>query len=141
MKIYLDSNVFIYAILDRGQFGDNARSVLRIMEEGKFSGVTSFTSFEETLFVVFREKGRIDALRAGKAFLALHNIEEFGFSKESMLIAIDCMEKQGLLPRDAMHLAAMRSKGINFILSEDKDFDSIEGVKRYTLASFLKKVS
>ena len=56
MKFYLDSNVFIYAILDRGEKGETAGKILEAMQSEKFSGVTSQITFEEIVFVVWKEK-------------------------------------------------------------------------------------
>jgi len=141
MKVYLDSNIFIYAAINSEKMGDNARQILQFMEEGRFSGATSFTAFEELLFVIFKERGKETAVEAGKAFLLLNNLELINFSKESMLCALDGISNYKLRPRDAMHLAAIKSKSIPYILSEDSDFDSIQGIKRYGLAGLLKKMS
>lgn len=39
-----------------------------------------------------------------------------------------------LLPRDALHLAAMQKCGCFDLVSHDADFDSVPSVRRYTLA-------
>jgi predicted nucleic acid-binding protein len=41
----------------------------------------------------------------------------------------------GLRPSDAIHIGAMRSNGIKLIVSEDEDFDKVEGVKRIWIGS------
>ena len=139
MKVYLDSNIFIYAVLDTGAHGENARHVLHLMEEEKFEGVTGFTTFEELVFVVLREKGMSLAIDAGKAFLLLNNLEFAPFAKESMLVALEFMNEYKLKPRDAMHLAAMKSKKVLYLLTEDSDFNVVRGIKKYSMKSFLAK--
>ncbi len=49
--------------------------------------------------------------------------EDYGVMKEIML-------KYNLKPSDALHLASMKKRGIEFIVSEDPDFDRIEWITR-----------
>ncbi|MEZ4730798.1 MAG: type II toxin-antitoxin system VapC family toxin [Caldilineaceae bacterium] len=38
-----------------------------------------------------------------------------------------------LLPRDALHLSVMQRLGCTNLISEDSDFDTVDGVNRFTL--------
>jgi predicted nucleic acid-binding protein len=38
--------------------------------------------------------------------------------------------KYGLKPSDAIHLATMEKAGISNIVSEDREFDRVKGIKR-----------
>jgi predicted nucleic acid-binding protein len=40
------------------------------------------------------------------------------------------MEKYDLSPRDAFHISIMKEGKIASIVSDDEDFDKVEGVKR-----------
>ncbi|MEK6973865.1 MAG: type II toxin-antitoxin system VapC family toxin [Nanoarchaeota archaeon] len=46
---------------------------------------------------------------------------------------MDFIEKYGLKPRDAFHLAIMENFNIKEIVSDDSDFDKIKGIKRIKL--------
>ncbi|MCD6469265.1 type II toxin-antitoxin system VapC family toxin [Candidatus Bathyarchaeota archaeon] len=52
-------------------------------------------------------------------------------------ITYECLKKTvvqyGLKPSDAIHLCAMKARGINLIVSEDREFDKIQGIKRIWL--------
>lgn len=139
MNYYLDSNIFIYAILDTGEKGGLAGKILNSMQDGKFKGMTSHISFEETVFVVWKEKGKKQAISAGENLLSLHNLEIINSSREIMAETIECIKETGLKPRDSMHLAAMKSKSITEMLTEDTDFQKAKSIIKYTIMEFLKK--
>ena len=46
------------------------------------------------------------------------------------------LKKPDLSPRDAVHVATMRSAGIRRILSTDRHFDGLEGIERIDPARF-----
>jgi len=50
-----------------------------------------------------------------------------------MNVFFNVLTKYRLKPSDAIHVAVMRTHNIKVIISEDDDFDSIEGIKRVWL--------
>ena len=141
MKFYLDSNVFIYAILDRGEKGETAGKILEAMQSEKFSGVTSQITFEEIVFVVWKEKGKDNAIEAGKSFLELNNLEIIAIDRRTDFIGLEVMKETGLRPRDALHLASMEIAGLPEMVTEDSDFQKIGEIKKYSLKEFLRKIT
>jgi len=141
LKFYLDSNVFIYAILDRGEKGEAAGKILDAMENEKFSGATSQITFEEIVFVVWKEKGKDNAIEAGKSFLELNNLEIISVERRTDFLGLEVMKETGLKPRDALHLASMELADLTEMVTEDSDFQKIGEIKKYTLKEFLRKIS
>jgi predicted nucleic acid-binding protein len=47
--------------------------------------------------------------------------------------------KYGLKPSDAIHLATMEKAGISNIVSEDREFDKVRGIKRIWITSSAEK--
>ena len=60
-----------------------------------------------------------------KPYATILSIGEEEFNQASRI-----MKDYGLKPSDAIHVGVMKTNGIELIVSEDKDFDKIEGVKR-----------
>jgi predicted nucleic acid-binding protein len=48
--------------------------------------------------------------------------EEYNHAVEAM--------KEGLRPSKVIHIGAMRSNGVELIITEDSDFDRVKGIKR-----------
>jgi predicted nucleic acid-binding protein len=67
-KVYLDTNLFIYALEEVEPWVGVARRVLAALDEGTCSGVTSELSVAECL-VKPLELGRVDLVRTYQAFL------------------------------------------------------------------------
>lgn len=140
MNYYLDSNVFIYAILDTGEKGELAEKILALMQNGEFRGITSHIAFEEILFVVWKEKGKENAIIAGDNLLSMPNLEIINSSREIMGNTLQAIKETGLKPMDSMHLAAMKSKSLEEMLTEDRDFQKAKSIRKYTLKEFLRKI-
>ncbi|HLD05444.1 MAG TPA: type II toxin-antitoxin system VapC family toxin [Candidatus Nanoarchaeia archaeon] len=134
MVMYIDANIFILAILDRGIKGDRARSFIQEVRLNKREAFTSSLTYDEVVWVVRGEQGREFALKAGKVFLNLRNLVLLEANREIVSLAQSLMEKGSLDPRDAIHaVTAMRNK-ISTILSEDRAFDKVSELKRVSLA-------
>src|SRR3989344_1261660 len=127
---YIDSNVFIYAALNRGETGMKARSLLQKIKTSGLNFSTSALTFDEVFWKVFRERSREDALNATKTLLLVSEIRFIPVDLQVLFLTQSLLQKYRLDPRDAIHLACARSKNIKNIISDDKDFDKIEGIKR-----------
>jgi len=51
---------------------------------------------------------------------------------------VDILEGPKLYPRDAIHIASMKTRGIDPIISQDTDFDGIHGIERIDPADMFK---
>ncbi|MBI5553228.1 MAG: type II toxin-antitoxin system VapC family toxin [Candidatus Diapherotrites archaeon] len=134
--IYIDANVFVYAILDSAKTGNAARKIIGAIQEGKTSAGTSALTFDEIVFVVRKNRGGEAALTAGETFIRMNNLRIFPTDRETITRAIEQIRKYGLHPRDAIHLATMEQHQLTEIISEDRDFEKITKIKRTTLSEF-----
>ncbi|MHA1617050.1 MAG: type II toxin-antitoxin system VapC family toxin [Candidatus Njordarchaeales archaeon] len=48
---------------------------------------------------------------------------------------LSVLSKYGLKPSDAIHVAAMKNNNVSIIISEDDDFDKVEGIRRIWLST------
>lgn len=135
MTVYLDSNVFIFAVLYNDERAEKARTILRKISLGELKAVTASLTIDEVVWKVLREKRDRDlAIRAGLKILDFENIEIMDVGGRTLRIALKFMEVYPTLhPRDAIHLATALVAGVQTIVSDDADFDPIKEIKRKPL--------
>jgi predicted nucleic acid-binding protein len=134
--IYLDSNVFLNAILNLEEEGEKARNIVQKLQEGKMAAATSALSFDEVFWIVKKHRNYDMALKAVKAFLEIPNLTFLDVNDEILWSAYNLAKRYRLNPRDVIHLACALNHGIFTIVSEDKDFDKVKEIKRKSLLDF-----
>jgi len=135
--VYLDSNVFVYAVThDQARSGKAKRaiSILRDVEDGKTRGVTSLLTWDELAWVVWRLEGREAGIRAGAAFLKLQNLSLLTVGLPVMLRAQELVDRYQLKPRDAIHVSTALTAGEREIISEDAEPDVVREIIRRPLS-------
>lgn len=131
---YLDSNVFIYALLYDGKKAEQAKNLLSEMVRGNCSCVTSSLALDEIIWVMMRESCREKGLQIGGDILHLPNLKILDVTKEHILSSISFMQKYpSLKPRDAIHLAVSTAAGVYSFVTDDSDFDCISEITRISL--------
>jgi predicted nucleic acid-binding protein len=136
VDLYLDSNVFLFAALDTGKTGDDAKALLKRVSDGSIKAAISPLVLDEVMWGVQKIMGREYSNRYVAGIIST----PFTW----LDIAFSCVEiarsyyKQGLNPRDAFHAAVMTDYGINVIVSEDAHFDKIKDLKRISIKEAFK---
>jgi len=138
--LYIDSNIFIFASMDKGKLGENSRTIIKLINEQKISCAASFLILDEVMWILKKNVGREDAIKIAKAMLSMP-IKWIEVDKLVVIKMINIFEKTKLDPRDAIHIASMKTLGLSSIVSEDNDFDKIDGIKRVTVSEFIEKYS
>ncbi len=123
--IYVDANFFIYAA---GQ-GENASSFRRFISEKIPEISTSYLTIDEVAWAIMKASSAQEAAEFCSWMLEC-GVNFLGVDREIAVEALSIMRIVRLKPRDALHAATMRAHGIETIVSEDKDFDKLPGVKR-----------
>ncbi len=141
MKVYLDANVFIYAATDTGRSGICAVQILEAVQAGKVHALTSVLTLDEITFVVKKLRDLPTAITLGKSFLQLNNLEIAPATIETAAVALEAMEQYSFLPRDALHYATARMHTASVIVTEDQDFNKIQGLKRFSIKEFASHIS
>jgi len=127
--MYLDANFFVIARQWIDEKGAHARGILRQIANGR-RAVTSVLALDEVMWV-FRKQDQNDKVRQViEDIYATPNLEVKEAPSLVPLRALDFMERHKLKPRDAFHLAIMEHFNEREIVTDDKDFDKIPGVKR-----------
>ena len=128
--LYLDANFFIFALLDTTQKGLRAREIHRSIAKGKEKALTSPLAIDEVMWVLVKA-GKRHLLRAAfEDVYTTPNLNVAAISPTTPLTALSLIEQYDLKPRDAFHAAAMKENKLTQIVTDDKDFDRVERIKR-----------
>lgn len=129
-RLFIDSNVFLYAIGAPSPYRESCRAVLVAAGEGDLDAVTSSEVLQELLQVRSRRLGMADATSAVRQASALVS-DVLPVTSADVLDACDLLERLPLLQaRDALHVAVMRTAGISRLVSVDQGFDVVPGIER-----------
>lgn len=128
--IYLDANFFLFAILDVTHKGDNARKIQESILKGKQFAETSALTLDEIMWVLIKNKKSHMLRTVVEGIYSMPNLEITAVSSTVPMVALELIEKNDLSPRDAFHIAIMKEAKITSIVSDDEDFDDLEGIKR-----------
>lgn len=136
--VYIDANVLVISLLDLSPRGDSARELMGLIDGGSVEAVTSSLTLDEVMWT-FIKSGRKDSLTKAVSGFYESNVRVVPVSSQAPLNACGIIDEYGLDPRDAIHAAVMRENRMTEILSEDKHFDKVGWMKRYSIEGFIKK--
>lgn len=128
--VFLDANVFLYAAGRAHSYREPCRRVLRRVERGALPANTSVEVVQELLYVLWRRGMARQGTQLARNVMDLFP-EMLPQTRSDLREACDLLDRHsGLTPRDAVHVATMRSHGIETIISADVHFDEVEGIQR-----------
>jgi len=135
--VYLDANIFVFAALAKDALGDASRRILANLRG--LDAKTCCLTIDELAWVVLRRVDNATAVKACKAVLALRDLDIVSVEYGDAWNMVESMEKIGLRPRDAVHLAVMKRLGEKTIITEDTHFEAAK-VKRISIKTFAKSL-
>lgn len=133
--VYLDSNVFLFAVLYDDAKGVACREVLRRVASGETRAVTSVLTWDEFVYVLQRLQGREVAMGQGRRLLRYPNLRLVPADMEAIARAQGLVEGTRLRPRDALHAATALIEQATEFVSDDGDFDGVPGITRVPLTA------
>ncbi len=152
-NVYLDTMI-LYSNLR--MTNSDVASLFQRIEDGLLQAFTASLTFDELayrlLLGLIRDKygkSPLDRLRQAQNMM----IDEFYPLIEPQLVALQHfphftivpvttvdlaamhqnVRQFHLLPRDALHLSVMQRVSCNHLISEDRDFDEVDGIRRFTV--------
>lgn len=156
MKIFIDSSVFLELLLDESE-AKRAQEILENIEYGRILGYVTPLILEEIIFkLIFAEASsrlntvniwrirselkenkllRMKCIDVAKKFmeyidhLTMRGLRIEGVFFNDWIKSIEYIEKYGLLPADALHLAVARRLEVNAIATFDEDYKIIGEIK------------
>ncbi len=136
--MYVDSNIFIFAAIDKGDLGQHCRTIISMIADRKITCASSYLVIDEVIWVLKKRIGKESAIRITKAMLSLP-IKWVDVDGSVILMMMDAYENTKLDPRDAIHLSSMKKNGLSVIISEDNDFDGVETIERIDAVSCVER--
>lgn len=128
--VLLDSAVGIYALGEEHQYRKPCRAVLSAVSDGKVRAYASVEMIQELVHHRLRRTGdRALAAADGRDTSALCTL--LSFDREILDLSLDVTERiPTIRGRDAVHAATALAYGIGTIVSPDRAFDGIPGLRR-----------
>jgi len=130
--VFIDTNIPMYAAGTPHPLRDPCQAIIRAVAEGKLEAVTDAEVLQEILYrylhIGEREKGLMVFDRFRRIML--------GHEADVQRAREQAEEYPGLSPRDLIHLAVMLRHGIHEIITADRGFDRVRGIRRIDPAEF-----
>jgi predicted nucleic acid-binding protein len=136
VTVFVDTAVIMYAAGTEHPLRDPSRRILEMVESGKLAGVTSTQVIQEIAhrFMSIDRRDIAERLSASALdlFAPVLPISHAVTHRLPELIA----RYPGLAVRDLIHVATCQHEGITEIVSPDRGFDSVVGLRRVDPATF-----
>lgn len=118
--VYLDSNIFIYAVQKSDRWAKPAEALLKAIDEQKVRAVASELVLAEVLSKPFalgntRHIEQYQRLLSTGSGLSMVNV-----SRDVLVLAAELRGEMGLKLLDAIHLATARYANCDYFLTEDE---------------------
>jgi len=130
MRVFLDTNIFLYAAGQAHPQRDACARVLRRVARGALDATANSEVIQEILYVLVRRGRGEDGVALARHVAALFP-DPLPVTGEDMRRACDLIERYPKLPvRDAVHAATMLGNGLEQVISVDEDFDQVREIRR-----------
>lgn len=134
-SVYLDTNFFVYLTIEEVE---EVRGITAALKN--INVYTSALSYDEFVWVIRKQLGKEASYKSAHFFLALDFLRIIAVDRHILDMSKEIMVKEHLKPRDSIHLASALHHNIGTIITEDTDFDHIEGTQRLSTEQFLKQL-
>lgn len=126
---YLDTNIWIYAIMAHPKYGKKCMQILEDLEKGKLEVVISVQVLSEVANVLYRRFGVRDTVNHVGAILS-YPLKVIDVTPDIVVRAAEYSKNYGILPYDGIHVASALSSFVTEIISADGEFDKVDIIKR-----------
>lgn len=129
-RFLYDTNVFVYALGGPSPYRDACRAIVEQAAAGQLDGEASADLIQELVHQRMRQTGdrklAVATARRVRALCRLHDVQATDVG-----LALTLFETHpSLTARDAMFAAVALNRGVQAILTADRDFDGIPGIER-----------
>ncbi len=133
--MYLDTNIFVYAIENHPEYGKKAKRILEDAEKGKIKGCASMLVLVELLNVlnkinrVLKDSDKKE-LDLKEIITAVESMPITWFDLNFLIIEKAAEYSYMVNAIDYIHIATMELNSVREIASADRDLDRVDLVKR-----------
>lgn len=130
MRFLYDTSVFVYAVGADHAYRDPCREIVARAQQGSLAGEASVELIQEFAHVRMRRTGdRPGALELAGAVSQLCRLH--AFEPADLPLALTLLARHDSLhTRDAVMAATALNRGVPAILSADRAFDVVDGLRR-----------
>ena len=129
---FIDSNLFVYVMMQDPSFSERSLQVLTGIEEGRETGWTSTLALSQ-VFSHLKKRGKHSVIDKFYGYLESAPINVTETSREDIDRAQSIQKEQSLpwsMWDDLVLAAQMQRLKLSEVYSNDVDFDEIKGLKR-----------
>jgi len=135
--VFIDVNIPMYAAGMPHPLREPAQRVILAIAEGRLDAITDAEVFQEILYRYFYINQREKGLKVFDNFYRIMSGRILPIEDLDVQEAKRLSEKYPLLaPRDLIHLAVMKRRGIHEIITADSGFDFVSEVRRIDPSTF-----
>lgn len=127
-QVYVDTNVFLYAVGGDHPWRAPSRAFLDRIAEGSLTAHVSTETIQE--FAFHRARLHDTTIAVQQARLVEEMCRLHSFDPDVLAAALDLMATGQARGRDAVHAATALQSGISVVVSVDPAFDTIPGITR-----------
>lgn len=128
MRVFVDSNIFIYAAQAHPKFGESCKKIITDIESKKIEATTSVLNIAEIAEFIDRNENRNASAMVLELLLALPMDIE-GIFKEHEINALHFFASSKANFIDTIFVAVMKEKFIDTIITNDSHFERVKGIK------------
>ncbi|MFQ6075430.1 MAG: type II toxin-antitoxin system VapC family toxin [Candidatus Bathyarchaeia archaeon] len=129
MTHYIDTNVWIYAIIAHPKYGAKCREILEDIEVGSLKAIISTQVLSEVAGVLYRQYQVKDTTRQITAIIS-YPLEIATVTPDTILRAAEHARDYEILPYDGIHVAAATEHMTTKIISADRELDKVDFIQR-----------
>ncbi|MBN9376660.1 MAG: type II toxin-antitoxin system VapC family toxin [Cellulomonas sp.] len=134
-SLFLDTAVWVYAIGDEYPQRGACRELIAAAQHGDVELHASVELVQELVFHRMRRTDRVDAVAEGRAVARACTLHPF--DAEVLAKALDLTATTSIGGRDAVHAATALLAGFDAVVSPDRDFGVVAGLRRVDPADAL----
>ena len=128
--IFVDANIFLEVALDDVR-SKECKTLFSHIHKGQVQGITSDFIVYTCLLQIESKTQSVENMQKFLVFLnSLEGMKIDSPRFETLYAALTIMPKYGMDFDDALVVAIMISSGVEELVSFDKDFDNVKGIKR-----------
>ena len=122
-QVYLDTNIFIYAVEGFDRFEEEINLLFSAVEQGEIEAITSELTLAEALVKPFKEgKERYQQIYR-EALQDRASFHLMSVTRPLLVESARLRASTGLRLPDAIHLATAREAGCSTLVTNDDDFE------------------
>lgn len=111
--LYLDTNIFLNVLLEENPFVESSYKLLSLIEEGKFSAITSFLTIMEIYRILQKQNKNEEKIEKAIHEISSSAVEIILQDSSDLLYAYQLIKRFKIDPADSIHLSiAMQRKAV-----------------------------